>query len=140
MIGDDRGVFSVQITLLKIFYFLFFFRKKSLEMQKVSIKIICLMSFLFLSFNFVNPSFSISAVKLNFLTKHFQTADLAPQEAEIPEVQFDEFWPNEMDAAIDVSYQIHRQSEVLSWFGNISEAYMNGVPFRRATKFAIQIT
>lgn len=96
-------------------------------MQKVSIKIICLMSFLFLSFNFVNPSFSISAVKLNFLTKHFQTADLAPQEAEIPEVQFDEFWPNEMDAAIDVSYQIHRQSEVLSWFGNISEAYMNGV-------------
>jgi leucyl aminopeptidase len=45
----------------------------------------------------------------------------------LPDIEFGEFWPNELDKFIDVTYTIERQNEVNDWFNNISETHMNEV-------------
>lgn len=43
------------------------------------------------------------------------------------EVEFGEFWPNELDKFITTNYSLTRSQEVLDWFGSTSEEYRNDV-------------
>lgn len=45
----------------------------------------------------------------------------------LKDVEFGEFWPNELDQFIDAAYTIERHNEVTDWFKNISEPHMNEV-------------
>lgn len=88
-----------------------------------------LIIFLFLSLYIVGSAFSAAGLEVVVKEKDFSDILSFAQKdsSDIPDVQFGEFWPNEMDSTIDLSYKISRQSEVRSWFENISEQYMNSV-------------
>lgn len=45
----------------------------------------------------------------------------------IPEIEFGEFWPNELDKFIFLDYSISRQEMVKDWIRSISEIHMNEV-------------
>lgn len=45
----------------------------------------------------------------------------------IPNVEFGEFWPNELDILNNADYSINRADDVLKFYENISQSYMNSV-------------
>lgn len=44
-----------------------------------------------------------------------------------PDVEFGEFWPNELDKLITLDYTLTRSQEVYEWFESTSETYRNSV-------------